>query len=110
MLPILFSKDVGSHRKGVVAQMGSFAHVRRWEPEMEQAPLSKAHWRKSAQWSSLIRKHAQLVADDVAVADIFAKHCARGQGQAERAGAQVHLRRGGAAMCDTPAWRHVMPV
>ena len=46
---------------------------------MEQAPLSKAHWRKSAQWSSLIRKHAQLVADDVAVADIFAKHCRVGK-------------------------------
>ena len=37
--------------------------------------MSKMYWRKSAQWSSLIRKHAQLVADDMAVADIFAKYC-----------------------------------
>ena len=55
------------------------ARARRWEPEMEQAPLSKTHWRKSAQWSSLIRKHAQLVADDTAVADIFAQHCRVGK-------------------------------
>lgn len=42
---------------------------------MEQGPMAKMYWRKSAQWSSLIRKHAQLVADDMAVADIFAKYC-----------------------------------
>lgn len=42
---------------------------------MEQGELSKKHWRKSAQWASLTRKHAQIVSDDVAVADVFAKHC-----------------------------------
>ena len=45
---------------------------------MEQGPLKKEHWRKSAQWSSLVRKHAQVVADDVHVADIFAKTCRAG--------------------------------
>lgn len=45
---------------------------------MEQGPLKKEHWRKSAQWSSLVRKHAQVVADDVHVADIFAKNCRAG--------------------------------
>ncbi len=49
--------------------------MHRWEPEMEQGELSLRHWRKSAQWASLTRKHAQIVSDDVAIADIFAKHC-----------------------------------
>lgn len=47
----------------------------RWEQEMEQGELSLKHWRKSAQWASLTRKHAKIVADDTAVADVFAKHC-----------------------------------
>ncbi|CAL8470673.1 g10215 [Coccomyxa elongata] len=51
------------------------ADTDRWEPEMEQGELSLKHWRKSAQWASLTRKHAQIVSDDVAIADIFAKHC-----------------------------------
>ncbi len=42
---------------------------------MQQGELSLKHWRKSAQWASLTRKHAQIVSDDVAVADVFAKHC-----------------------------------
>ena len=45
---------------------------------MAQGLLRKEHWRKSAQWSSLTRKHARVVADDVAVADIFAKTCRAG--------------------------------
>ena len=45
---------------------------------MEQGPLKKEHWRKSAQWSALVRKHAQVVADDVQVADVFSKTCRAG--------------------------------
>ena len=32
-------------------------------------------WRKHWQWFTLIRKHAQVVADDRTVIDIFSKHC-----------------------------------
>ena len=32
-------------------------------------------WRKHWQWFSLIRKHAQAVADDKTVINVFAKHC-----------------------------------
>lgn len=32
-------------------------------------------WRKHWQWFALIRKHAQVVADDKTIIDIFAKHC-----------------------------------
>ncbi len=46
---------------------------------MEQGGLTVKHWRKSAQWASLNRKHAQLVADDTAIADVFAKHCRVGK-------------------------------
>lgn len=53
--------------------------VDRWQPEMEQGGLTVKHWRKSAQWASLNRKHAKLVADDVQVADVFAKHCRVGK-------------------------------
>ena len=45
---------------------------------MELGPLRKEHWRKSAQWSALVRKHAQVVADDVQVADVFSKTCRAG--------------------------------
>ena len=50
----------------------------RWNSSMEQGPLKKEHWRKSAQWSALVRKHAQVVADDVQVADVFSKTCRAG--------------------------------
>ena len=45
---------------------------------MEQGPFRQEHWRKSAQWSALVRKHAQVVADDVQVADVFSKTCRAG--------------------------------
>ena len=45
---------------------------------MEQGHFRQEHWRKSAQWSALVRKHAQVVADDVAVADVFSKTCRAG--------------------------------
>jgi len=60
----------------VVSMLLGFCN--RWSSSMEQGPLKKEHWRKSAQWSSLVRKHAQVVADDVHVADIFAKNCRAG--------------------------------
>ena len=45
---------------------------------MEQGPFRQEHWRKSAQWSALVRKHAQVVADDVQIADLFSKTCRAG--------------------------------
>ena len=45
---------------------------------MEQGLFRQEHWRKSAQWSALVRKHAQVVADDVAIADLFSKTCRAG--------------------------------
>ena len=32
-------------------------------------------WRKHWQWFGLIRKHAQIVADDKTIIDIFSEHC-----------------------------------
>lgn len=45
---------------------------------MEVGPFRQEHWRKSAQWSALVRKHAQVVADDVQIADLFSKTCRAG--------------------------------
>ena len=45
---------------------------------MEQGHFRQEHWRKSAQWSALVRKHAQVVADDVQIADVFSKTCRAG--------------------------------
>ena len=47
----------------------------RWAPEMESDALKVSHWRKSSQWAVLRRDHAQIIADDTAVADAFTKHC-----------------------------------
>ena len=33
------------------------------------------HWRKSSQWASLLRPHAQLAAEDTDVSPRFASHC-----------------------------------
>ena len=65
-------------KSGVDTQVEILLCPCRWNESMAQGPLRKEHWRKSAQWSSLTRKHARVVADDVTVADVFAKTCRAG--------------------------------
>lgn len=38
---------------------------------MERNGLQKDHWRKSGQWISLNRKHAQLVVSDTTISKLF---------------------------------------
>ena len=40
---------------------------------MERDGLKQEHWRKSGQWISLNRKHAELVADDTVISNLFEK-------------------------------------
>ena len=49
--------------------------IRRWSDVMKTPRMNSSHWRKSSQWWSLRRKHAELVVRDVEVFDSFAKHC-----------------------------------
>ncbi|CAL5228886.1 g12101 [Coccomyxa viridis] len=47
----------------------------RWTPEMETDFLKQHHWRKSSQWVTLRRDHAQIIGEDKELADIFIKWC-----------------------------------
>ncbi|KAK9862348.1 hypothetical protein WJX84_002596 [Apatococcus fuscideae] len=47
----------------------------RWQPAMNTARLQRRHWRKSAQWFSLSRRHAAAVAADFHAAPLFEEHC-----------------------------------
>lgn len=47
----------------------------RWMPEFEAVGLPVALWRKSSQWMSLIRKHAQLVVDETEINAVFSEIC-----------------------------------
>ena len=47
----------------------------RWAAEMETERLKMHHWRKSSQWAVVRRDHAQIIADDEDVAEVFTKHC-----------------------------------
>ena len=42
---------------------------------MEKEGLKREHWRKSGQWIALLRKHAQLIAEDATVSKLF-RECA----------------------------------
>ena len=42
---------------------------------MKTAQLDRKHWRKSAQWFSLSRRHAAAVAADFHAAPLFEEHC-----------------------------------
>jgi Core-2/I-Branching enzyme len=67
------------------AQLMSEAHVsrvadgdyqqKRWSPKMETRYLKMGHFRKSQQWSSLTRTHAQYVAYDAHVWTQFQAYC-----------------------------------
>ena len=48
----------------------------RWHESMTNGTgLAKEHWRKSSQWFSLLRHHAEMAATDWAVNEAFATHC-----------------------------------
>ena len=41
---------------------------------MEKDGLKREHWRKSGQWSALVRRHAQVVSDDTIVSKLFKEY------------------------------------
>ena len=87
----------GGHRRGHLLSMQALKGVTvycRWNASMEQGAFRQEHWRKSAQWSALVRKHAQVVADDVQIADLFSKDLPRRHRREERHRVQMRLRRG----------------
>ncbi len=48
----------------------------RWHNSMANGTgLQRAHWRKSSQWFSLLRHHAEMAATDWEVDEAFATHC-----------------------------------
>ncbi|KAL3131147.1 hypothetical protein ABBQ38_000452 [Trebouxia sp. C0009 RCD-2024] len=44
-------------------------------PGFREEGITPDMWRKHWQWFALVRKHAQVVADDKTVINVFAKHC-----------------------------------
>ena len=48
--------------------------IDRWKEEMLPV-VPRELWRKSGQWITLMRKHAQLVVHDHSVASEFEEHC-----------------------------------
>ncbi|KAK9829906.1 hypothetical protein WJX72_008600 [[Myrmecia] bisecta] len=53
----------------------------RWSPEMDP-PIPAWLWRKSSQWFTLTRRHAQLIDSDVELDALFEQHCVRGWDEA----------------------------
>lgn len=49
--------------------------IYRWQREMAAGNLTVDLWRKDSQWTSLIRKHAKLSAEETVLNDIFTKEC-----------------------------------
>ena len=48
----------------------------RWHDSMANGTgLSKEHWRKSSQWFSLLRHHAEMAGTETEVNGAFATHC-----------------------------------
>ncbi len=49
----------------------------RWHPAMqrEEPAIHQGDWRKSSQWITLTREHAQVFVNDTAVDAVFRKHC-----------------------------------
>lgn len=50
-------------------------NIEKWNKHMRTHTLRRGHWRKSSQWFSLTRKHAQVVASDTHVASSLSKEC-----------------------------------
>ena len=60
--------------KGCLTQAGA-AGACRWDWEMASDRFTDQHWRKSSQWATLLRPHAQLAVDDTDISPRFASHC-----------------------------------
>eukprot|EP00887_Chlorella_sp_A99_P004266 scaffold15.g4266.t1 len=60
----------------------------RWQEGMAAANITKALWRKSSQWISLVRRHAEAVANDTVVNDVFGK----AREEAPPAAARLHAQ------------------
>ena len=50
----------------------------RWHWRMGTDDFWQSHWRKNSQWFMFIRKHANIVARDDYISDIFEKYCVFG--------------------------------
>lgn len=53
----------------------SIQMVYRWQRPMEKGGLTQDLWRKSGQWSSLLRPHVEVVLKDKKLNEIFEKEC-----------------------------------
>ncbi|PSC68190.1 histone deacetylase 14 isoform X2 [Micractinium conductrix] len=70
-----YQRLMGVERSHVAACYESYwLSVPIWKPAMETPLLKKEHVRKSSQWFSLTRKHAELTVADEEVYEAF-KHC-----------------------------------
>ncbi|BDA47490.1 probable glycosyltransferase BC10 at C-terminar half [Coccomyxa sp. Obi] len=49
--------------------------VHRWIWRMETENMRQEHWRKSSQWVTLARKHAQIAVEDREIAEAFGAEC-----------------------------------
>ena len=49
--------------------------VFRLQPGMQQVGVTAQTWRKSTQWFSLIRRHAELIAEETEINGVFEKEC-----------------------------------
>ncbi|EFN51060.1 hypothetical protein CHLNCDRAFT_141408 [Chlorella variabilis] len=49
--------------------------TRRWSWRMSGPALKSWHWRKSSQWFGMLRKHVEVVLEDVEVFRKFEEHC-----------------------------------
>lgn len=49
--------------------------LHRWVDAMTTERMNISHWRKSSQWFSLLREHAEIVIKDTEIAASFAEYC-----------------------------------
>ena len=47
----------------------------RWSDDMAAGDFNSSHWRKSFQWFTLVREHAQIISDDTFVLERFLVRC-----------------------------------
>lgn len=65
-------------RIGACIKEGFDRNVNRWHWRMGTDDFWQSHWRKNSQWFMFIRKHANIVARDDYISDIFEKYCVFG--------------------------------
>lgn len=72
----LFYRSMLGQNKSIVdactSNPGHTELFTRWRPDLDTIHFDKEHWRKSAQWTALNRKHAEIVANDTIVIKGFA--------------------------------------